>query len=345
MMHPAPLIRRVRHAVYGTLRLPRALYAIALAVNGVPPAAAQECQSMGEDSFSETLDIPNELRPDIQITGWKRAAERRFGFRRCTPSASYALSFRPSMASLHYVKDISVDGLAHPAFQWSSTSPLIIFELLKYADNASGLDNRPAAVRADLPISTRMMVSRRGDVGLTLAFALFSRGGQMTDVVSPLLSAELGLSAHPGTDPLRYSLQIHARVAVATCTLRDVSQQLDPADPSSLATPDSTAEGREFAIDMECPVDGRPLSLVLIDANDFTNGSNALKPPAGSTSRGVRIQLTRDGMPLQLGAPWPYGPSQQGHQHIRLGARYLRTAGPLQPGTLEGKAILTVQYD
>ena len=300
---------------------------------------------MGEDSFSETLDIPNEVRPDIQITGWKSSIERHFGYRQCTPNRSYALSFRPSMASLHYVKDISIDGLTHPAFQWSSTSPLIVFKLLKHADNASGLDNRPAAVRADLPTSTRMMVSNRGDVGLTLAFALFSRGGPMTDVVSPLLSAELGLSAHPSTDPLRYSLQIHTRVAVATCTLQDTALQLDPVDPASLPTPDMTAKSREFAIDMQCSADGRPLSLLLIDANEFTNGSSALKPPAESTARGVRIQLTRDGIPIQLGAAWSHGPSQQGHQSIRLGARYLRTPGPLEPGTLAGKAILTIQYD
>lgn len=300
---------------------------------------------MGEDHFIETIEIPNEVRPDIQLTGWKRSPERRFGYRQCRPNTSYEIRLRPSMASLRYKKDISVDGLVHPAFQWSPTSPLIVFKLLKHADNASGLDNRPAAIRADLFTRTRMMVSRQGDVGLTLAFALFSRGGQMTDVVSPVLAAELGLNAHPSTDPLRYSLEITARVAVATCTLQDVALQLDPVDQTSLPTPDMTAEPRDFTVNMQCPVDGRPVSLILIDANEYTNSGSALKPSADSTARGVRIQLTRDGIPIQLGAKWSHGPTQQGRQDIRLGARYLRTPGLLEPGTVQGKAILTVGYD
>ncbi|KAG1530139.1 hypothetical protein G6F50_017518 [Rhizopus delemar] len=95
---------------------------------------------------------------------------------------------------------------------------------------------------------------------------------------------------------------------------------------------------------MPCSAAGIPVSFTLTDANQASNVVSQLVPGAGSTAKGVSIELLRGGRPVQLRTAWSHGASSAGAQDVPLQARYARSGGILQPGSISGQAILTLDY-
>lgn len=137
-----------------------------------------------------------------------------------------------------------------------------------------------------------------------------------------------------------FSLVIPGR----TCALSDTSLQLAPAPITDLAVVGVSTGDTPLRVVMNCPRDGIEVDLTLHDALDASNGGSALTPDGSQSSEGIAVQLMRDGHPVRFGAAWRHAAPHVGDQYIELVARYLRTADSFAPGTVQGRAILTANY-
>jgi len=116
---------------------------------------------------------------------------------------------------------------------------------------------------------------------------------------------------------------------------------------NELMNPDDVAKEEEIRISMNCPMGGIPVKLTLSDNHDVGNTGSQLSPAPGTDAQGVRIELLRNGTPVQFGVRWDHGHSMPGggSESVAFSARYRRVAGPLVPGDVVGEAVLTADYE
>ena len=135
-------------------------------------------------------------------------------------------------------------------------------------------------------------------------------------------------------------------VTGSTCGVLDTRVTLKDITPGDLGAAGSTAAQLDLNVDLVCPGDNIPVRLTLTDATPGSGGgSGRLRPTPASTASGVSIELLRNNVPVIFGQQWSFGNAFNGVQKIPLSVRYLREAGPLVPGTIEGLAYLTTDYN
>ncbi|PQV46792.1 fimbrial protein [Paraburkholderia sp. BL21I4N1] len=141
-----------------------------------------------------------------------------------------------------------------------------------------------------------------------------------------------------------------SRFAAGTCSVgtRAIQVALPPrVSPSNLMRSGATP----FSIGLDCAAPVRAY-LSLDDAANPGNRSTILSAAAGSTAKGVGMQIMSESRPLSFGPHDPesgnlnvsfVGKMRAGANLIPLSARYVRT-GPVSGGTVKGLATFTMSY-
>ncbi|KAE8762032.1 fimbrial protein [Paraburkholderia madseniana] len=113
----------------------------------------------------------------------------------------------------------------------------------------------------------------------------------------------------------------------------------------------STAGAEQFSLSFSCS-SGAKVLITLTDSVDTANRSNTLQLKAGSTAKGVGVQILNGNSPVSFGPDsdtvgntnqWTIGSSPDGALDVPLTARYIRT-GALLPGTVNALATFTMSY-
>ncbi|WP_159091850.1 fimbrial protein [Stenotrophomonas sp. ZAC14D2_NAIMI4_7] len=250
----------------------------------------------------------------------------------------------PTLGNLRYVRDVPHEyddngpvGYA-PAFEFSTDSPLLVFDYSAVPDQSG-----TGGARAYLEPGRRVDVAvdpRRADVFLRLYVTAFSRGGQMQ--AQPVRSLGTVESSIGGASA-RHHIAVGFRFRAQTCAVTHPHVTLDDIDLETLRALPDAAE-KHFSIIVNCRAGGRPLTLELVDIHAPGNRTNLLSPAPGTTATGVALQVLHQGQPLAMATPWDYGTTQSGSQSIPFSARYLRTADALQAGAVLGEATLLATY-
>ncbi len=241
----------------------------------------------------------------------------------------------PRLMGLRYVRDI--DGW--PAFEISPDSPLV--QLLIDAlplDGSEGVEPWPIDPLNDF---THWIGGSSGGSEFRFRLHFFSRGGPMR----PQLQRALGSVQVQGTGGTgEFHFEIGYEFQGATCALMDASPLLDPIHADVLEASGTGGE-KDFTVQMDCGVPGRPVSLEIYDASDRSNSSDILAPAAGSSAQGVGLQVLHNGLPLPMGRVWAHTDSTGASERIPFAARYIRLPSePLVAGEIVGQAVLVANY-
>ncbi|AWH31977.1 fimbrial protein [Stenotrophomonas sp. SAU14A_NAIMI4_8] len=249
--------------------------------------------------------------------------------------AGEELIVAPRLMGLRYVRDI--DGW--PAFETSPDSPLV--QLLIDAlplDGSEGMEPWPIDPLND---STYSIGSGTGGSEFRFRLHFFSRGGPMR----PQLQRALGSVQVQGSGGMgEFHFEIGYEFQGTTCALMDASPVLDPIRADVL---DATGTGgeKDFTVQMDCGVPGRPVSLEIHDASDRSNSSDILAPAAGTSAQGVGLQVLYNGLTLPMGRVWAHTDSTGASERIPFTARYIRLPSePLLAGEIVGQAVLVANY-
>lgn len=249
--------------------------------------------------------------------------------------ASEDVVVAPRLLGLRYVRD--VDGW--PAFEISPDSPLV--QLLLDAmplDDSEGVEPAPIDPLNDFahPIS-----GGTGGSKFSFILSFYSRGGPMR----PQTQRALGSVQIQGSGGMgEFQFEIGYEFQGTTCALLDASPVLDPISADALDV-NGTGGEKEFAVQMDCGVPGRPVSLEIYDASDRSNSSNILAPAAGSSAQGVGLQVLHNGLTLPMGRVWAHTDSTGASERIPFTARYIGLPSePLLAGDIVGQAVLVANY-
>lgn len=149
------------------------------------------------------------------------------------------------------------------------------------------------------------------------------------------------------------------RPLVPTCSLHDnqIPVSLDKVDINRFKGIGSASDDQPFHVRLSCAGGSTgtktDVHATLTDANDSTNHGDALTLSPGSTAKGLRIQIRKDGTVLKYGpdsrAPnnlnqWSAGLAANGPFDIALTARYIQTEAEVGAGTANGRATITMSY-
>ncbi|WP_349985043.1 fimbrial protein [Stenotrophomonas sp. WHRI 8082] len=325
---------------------PKTRFFLALAsFSMLASTSALACSVHGADTFDSSITVQNELARDVALTGWEGLVGPGPEVSPC-PRTDLGLITVTKMRQLSFVRYIEVDGQRYPAYGWNSASPLIIFRAHK---SAAPSPNTPTPLTAN---DTNRYTARTSEISvgggehvrIRMHYRLFSRGGPMNGVESNILKAYTYLQGHINDGNIEHTLSLAISIPRLTCRLDNVTVALPDVRASELPVVHSDAGTRQFQVMMDCPSDRVPVQLTLNDAAAATNTGSELTPGAGSTSKGVAVQLLRDGKPVTFGQTWKHSNVRAGANAIPFAARYLRTGDDLSAGTLEGKAILRADY-
>ncbi|MEV5456599.1 hypothetical protein, partial [Streptomyces sp. NPDC052535] len=248
------------------------------------------------------------------------------------------------LPSLEFVRDVLVNGQSYPAFGLTDypRSPLLIFSHQIWTGGGSIREQSyPLDVRGMVHFTSKPLDSNgRGSL---VAVAAVSRGGIMERVPTTLLGTVSRQSplypAFVKTD--RFT--VTANLKVPTCQLSDTPVKLLDVAAVDLPASGSHTGERSFDVAMNCN-GAFPVEMVLTDANLPGNTGSRLAPTANSTAGAVRVELLREGVPVELGKTWTIPLTQNGRQNITLAARYYREAGTFHGGVVEGQAVITATY-
>lgn len=302
---------------------------------------------LGSDLISGgEIKIADETRPDVLLHTVSNGRGGGLLFTNCPRVTDIDIQSVPQMAGLTYVRDITFNGRPYPAFGWGPDSPLIVFNFVKYSAGApAGTDNTP--YRADATNTFQVKSGHGGDVNMTLGlgYYIYSRGGAMTNVAPTTLSAITTMPGFPANGSLQHSLSLSLVIPARTCALFDTALQLSPASADQFPTVGASTGDTPLNVLMNCPRDGIKVNLTLHDALDAGNKGSILTPTPSHSGTGIAVQLLRNGQPVHFGNQWTHAGPHAGDQNIELTARYVRIAGALTPGSVQGKAILTADYD
>lgn len=248
------------------------------------------------------------------------------------------------MSGLRFVRDITVGNRTYPAYEWSSTSPLIIMQIFSWALGAGGLDGIP--VRADQEVAGNTDAQFGTTAHARLRYMLLSRGPGMSRPPILTIGGTTDNSRYSSLGKIQHSITLQVDVQQLTCTLSDASIVLDDVTGADLPAVGANTGLKALQPVINCPPYGPGVTLTLRDAGDSSNTGSLLKPAAGSTAAGVQVEILRQGKPVQFGQEWAFPVGANGGRHtINLHARYARTGSPLSPGIISGKAIITATYD
>jgi len=310
----------------------------------VPPAWA--CRVVKSNDINPHVVIPVlELQdPDLIVYAGGQVTNGLI-FEDCPRGADLEVVTATSLAGVRYIRDITFDGLTFPAYGWSETSPLIAVQLYKHQAGAPpGTDNTPLRLNETNHFTVTTARNDSGAMYLTLSYLIFSRGGDMTGVQDVRLTASTILRAATPSGPFQHLHDFTLAIPGRTCQLSDTQLILPPIPAAELAEVGATSMPESLEIPMNCPRSGIPVTLTLTDALDAGNRGSVLTVPDVVDSRGVAIELLRNGSAVTFGQPWSHGPSVAGQQLIPLEVRYRRLPAHLVPGDIEGLATLTADY-
>jgi type 1 fimbria pilin len=121
---------------------------------------------------------------------------------------------------------------------------------------------------------------------------------------------------------------------------------------ADLTSEGATAGATQFAIGLTCPL-GIAVNVTLTDASNGSNRTNIAKLAPGSSAEGLGLQILNGSGPVAYGPDssiignanqWLAGKSSNGQMSVPLTARYIRTSGPLVPGSVKGAITFTMSY-
>ncbi len=136
-----------------------------------------------------------------------------------------------------------------------------------------------------------------------------------------------------------------------TCTATSTNPDV-PLDPVSSADfgPDDRAKSKNFSIDLNCTGGGTSttdVSVTLTDATPGRTGGARLVPAAGSTAKGVELEIHKNSEndnSLQFGTPWlAVDDARAGQYQIPLWVNYYKT-GVLEGGDVKASMTYTLDY-
>ncbi|EMT5435946.1 MULTISPECIES: fimbrial protein [Stenotrophomonas] len=245
--------------------------------------------------------------------------------------AEESATLRAALSGLTYVRDINDE----PAYELSPDSPLVVVYFSNSPDNgAEGVGGAIDALR-----DNSWSFEAAGNY-MEAELYFYSRGGPMR----PQTQRRLGSVQVLGSGSAEFHFELGYEFQGTTCALMDASPVLDPISADAL---DATGSGgaKDFTVQMDCGVPGRPVSLEIYDATDRSNMSDILAPAAGSSAQGVGLQVLHNGLPLPMGRVWAHTDSTGASERIPFTARYIRLAGePLLAGEIIGQAVLVANY-
>jgi len=266
--------------------------------------------------------------------GWGRPVGIGFGL--CSEPSLFQTD--ANISGFTYVELVEIEGVRYPAYQMSSTSPLIIFRM----ENAATGHGEHIMLQRTNSLPLELNANHGGYVFIK-AGAVARRGmtSQSIDDLSEIKYWVRDAQQGPQTSSISFNI----RVTGSTCGIHDTSVALENLSPGELDATGSTAHQRDFMVDLVCPADNIPVRLTLSDADNPAGTGSRLTPVAASTAKGVSLELLRNNAPVVFGQQWNYGNGQNGVRKIPLSARYYRETGDLVPGRVEGKAFLTADYN
>ena len=266
--------------------------------------------------------------------GWGSRVGISLGF--CGPSPVFQTD--GNLAGFTRVGSAEVAGTTYPTYALSPTSPLIIFRMEN--SNGSGVPIHLYQVN-DLPLR----VNAANGAYVYIRAGAISRRGMTSQSHNTSEIVRYWVRDSPAP-PQEAALTFDVSVTGSTCGVLDTPVQLNDITPRDLGAAGSTAARMDFTVDLVCPGDNIPVRLTLTDATPGGNaGPGRLRPTPGSTAKGVSIELLRNNVPVVFGQQWSFGNGFNGVQKIPLSARYFRESGALVPGTIEGQAYLTADYN
>ncbi|WP_295566707.1 hypothetical protein [uncultured Stenotrophomonas sp.] len=247
---------------------------------------------------------------------------------------SSAVEVRPIMPGLKYVQNIVVDGETYRAYEWSTTSPLVVFRYVM--EGVVGGYAKPLELERDIVIP----FNTSGTVLMYLAVGVIARGGPLVAEIVDVGTVETSVVGDPSIRVSNGAL-IEIRPSVHSCRVRvDAATSLAPAQQQGLQKPGDTANDQAAPVGARCSSAGLIADVRIEDAMDPGNTSSILTPAVGTSAGGVAIQLLRGGVPLMMGTQWDFT-SDTGWSDQDISARYIRTTDALSPGEIVGEAVIT----
>jgi|GEM_PF-3273382 len=138
---------------------------------------AAACTSINaSDSASHSFVVSNRQQADAQLTPW-RSAHTGAGFLGCSSYTSQPIVFRPNMSGLTFVRNVTIGTSSYPAYEWSSTSPLIIMQIFSWPESSGASDGLP--LRSDQEVSGQTEAQFGTTAHARLRYMLLSRGTAM----------------------------------------------------------------------------------------------------------------------------------------------------------------------
>lgn len=201
-----------------------------------------------------------------------------------------------------------------------------------------------------------------GTIGAHTLFVEFIKTGPITvsGSVSGLLATwDTNLVAAPVWGQYVWSSPVMFNVAVPTCTVTtpSISVPMGSIPVSSFTGVGSTSGGQPLNISLSCAggVSGSYTNVytTLTDATNPANVSDTLSLTAASTATGVGIQVLNGATVVSYGPDsntagntnqWFAGAAMNGAFNIPLTARYVQTSSTVTPGTANGRATFTMNY-
>jgi type 1 fimbria pilin len=184
----------------------------------------------------------------------------------------------------------------------------------------------------------------------TVRVGLFANAGGTSDAV-PMYLYQPGTTS---TIPIVVKNSPTCRVATPS-----ISVPLGNVPVSRFIGVGSTSQmpSNAFTIQLNCSGGDTGATLnvytTLTDQTDVTNQSDTLTLSAGSTARGVGIQVLNGNTAIKYGSDssavgninqWFAGSTANGTFNIPLTARYVQTGASVTPGTANGVATFTMSY-
>ncbi|WP_262230904.1 fimbrial protein [Stenotrophomonas maltophilia] len=281
--------------------------------------------------------------PDIYRGAVLGAGSR---FENCAPLTSVRVRFQSSLSGVKYVRTLVRNGASTPLYEFHPNSPLVYFNIDIRPDNDSLSVQMP--VDNGAPLEVDVPIGRNGLADIRLTAGFYTRGGPMSSADSRFIGTVVtSLPDFPAAGEILHEMTTGIDVIQRSCALSDVSMALDDVSMNELMNPDDVAMEKRIDVSMNCPMGGVPVKLTLTDNHDAGNTGSQLSPAPGTVAQGVRIELLRNGTPVQFGARWDHGHSMPGggSEPVAFSARYHRGAGALVPGSIVGEAVLIADYE
>lgn len=290
------------------------------------------------DADYNAISLVNDPTPNVILKPF--SGSQNGSFERCGNGARQQMRFQPNFSRLRFVRNVNVDGVAHPAYEITATGPLFVFRM---EDNAvmNGRHYFPLDMGRTSEVSAP--ASPVGTMYWAIQYAVISRGGYMTSVPRVSLGAVTTSLVNHSLPGLRQNLVLEIGVRSAPCTIRNVDIVLDDLPLGSLISGSSSGE-KPLGLRMNCPMDGTRAYLTVTDSVMVGNTGDRLANTADSTARGVAIQLLHRGSPVVMMQNVDIGMMTRGDHVLPITARYLRTTSSVMPGTVKAQAVITATY-